>query len=147
MITYLKGDATEPCKTPAVIVHVCNDLGKWGAGFVLALSKKWRGPELAYRTKKNYELGQVNAVYVDSDIMVANMIAQSGTRSKDNPVPLRKKALAECLLAVDKLASANNMSVHMPRIGCGLAGGKWEEVEQIINLILDDAEVFVYDLA
>ncbi len=30
-----------------------------------------------------------------------------------------------------------NASVHMPRIGCGLAGGKWESIEPLIfnNLI------------
>lgn len=146
MITYLKGDATEPCKKPALIVHICNDIGAWGAGFVLALSKKWPGPELIYRQKSKYELGQVSAVYVESDIMVVNMIAQSSTRSKENPVPLRIKALAECLIAVDKLATANDMSVHMPRIGCGLAGGTWEDVELLINLFLDEVEVYVYDL-
>ena len=39
-INYLKGDATEPTKKPAIICHVCNDIGGWGRGFVLALSKK-----------------------------------------------------------------------------------------------------------
>ena len=35
----------------------------------------------------------------------------------------------------------------MPRIGCGLAGGKWEEIEPIIERTLATAgvEVTVYD--
>jgi hypothetical protein len=35
----------------------------------------------------------------------------------------------------------------MPRIGCGLAGGKWEEIEPIIErtLIEADVKVTVYD--
>lgn len=34
-ITYLKGDATAPqAKGVKLIVHVCNDLGGWGKGFV-----------------------------------------------------------------------------------------------------------------
>lgn len=39
-------------------------------------------------------------------------------------------------------------SIHMPRIGCGLAGGKWEVIEQIIKEELIDKEiaVTVYDL-
>ena len=38
-------------------------------------------------------------------------------------------------------------SVHMPRIGCGLAGGKWEEIEPIITdeLTSQGIEVSVYD--
>ena len=43
--------------------------------------------------------------------------------------------------------SENNASVHMPRIGCGLAGGKWEMIEPIIlqRLSNNDVEVVVYD--
>ncbi|MDR6488204.1 O-acetyl-ADP-ribose deacetylase (regulator of RNase III) [Chryseobacterium vietnamense] len=39
------------------------------------------------------------------------------------------------------------MNIHMPRIGCGLAGGKWEEIEPIIEraLLKKDVEVYVYD--
>ena len=47
------------------------------------------------------------------------------------------------LFAIDHKAS-----VHMPRIGCGLAGGKWELIEQIIKeeLITKEIAVTVYDL-
>ena len=40
-------------------------------------------------------------------------------------------------------------SVHMPRIGCGLAGGKWEAIEPIITdeLTSQGIEVSVYDFA
>ena len=46
-ITYLKGDATCPQNVTKniYIAHVCNDINKWGKGFVLALSKKWKEPE------------------------------------------------------------------------------------------------------
>jgi hypothetical protein len=42
-----------------------------------------------------------------------------------------------------------NASVHMPRIGCGLAGGKWEKIEPIIQKHLCDGgiDVTVYDFA
>jgi len=36
-------------------------------------------------------------------------------------------------------------TVHMPRIGCGLAGGEWSKVEEIINEVMADVQVFVYD--
>jgi hypothetical protein len=36
-------------------------------------------------------------------------------------------------------------SVHMPRIGCNLAGGSWGMVEPIIERTLGHAKVFVYD--
>ena len=46
-IRYVIGDATAPeGEGPKVIVHVCNDIGGWGRGFVVALSKRWDKPEL-----------------------------------------------------------------------------------------------------
>jgi hypothetical protein len=33
----------------------------------------------------------------------------------------------------------------MPRIGCGLAGGQWSEIEKIIQDVCS-VDVYVYDL-
>ncbi len=50
-ITYLKGDATSPqANGVKLIVHVCNDRGGWGKGFVVAIPKRWPEPEEADRT-------------------------------------------------------------------------------------------------
>ena len=49
-INYLKGDATAPSvRGNKIIAHVCNDLGGWGKGFVLEISKRWEEPEIQYR--------------------------------------------------------------------------------------------------
>ncbi len=49
-IKYIKGDATSPqAKGTKIIAHICNDLGGWGKGFVLAISKRWKEPESSYR--------------------------------------------------------------------------------------------------
>ena len=48
-----KGDATNPTKLYdneiSIIPHVCNNKNRWGAGFVLALNKKWPIVEEKYR--------------------------------------------------------------------------------------------------
>lgn len=157
-ITYLKGDATVPqVKGPKLIVHVCNTLGGWGAGFVLAVSKRWPEPEAAYRawyharTHKDasgdgrFLLGQVQVVGVLPDTWVVNMIGQEGMRTGSNGPPIRYAALRECLLKVAQIASEKKASINMPRIGCGLAGGRWEMVEPIINEALGGHPTFVYD--
>ncbi len=173
MITYLKGDATRPLgEGPKLIVHVVNSIGGWGAGFVLALSKRWREPEAAYRAwahdgehpdvfgkSKGFELGNVQLVKVlaPDDIWVANMVAQKGYGPRgtaphrtededDGKPPIRYDELGICLLRVSGLAERLGASVHMPRIGCGLAGGKWEKVEPLIKQMLDGRQVYVYDL-
>lgn len=63
-----------------------------------------------------------------------------------NP-PIRYEAIAKALAKLGVFAKEINASVHMPRIGCGLAGGTWDKIEPIINatLIANGIEVFVYD--
>jgi len=42
-INYVKGDATNPASIGnKIIAHVCNDIGGWGKGFVMAISKRWK---------------------------------------------------------------------------------------------------------
>lgn len=154
MISYLIGDATHPQADGAkIIVHICNDIGGWGKGFVLALSKRWKQPEQEYRKWANsgddFQLGAVQFVPVGETITVANMVAQRDIRRSSRGVPpIRYEAVEQCLLQVATRAREAGASVHMPRIGCGLAGGKWEEIEPIIQRTMgDDIPVFVYDLA
>ena len=154
-ITYLVGDATHPQGDGVkIIAHICNDKGKWGAGFVLALSKHWREPEecyrhwLAKRLPGAVLLGAVQSVIVDDgSVVVANMIAQTIGWIKGQP-PIRYDALRACLETVSQMAVKVAASVHMPRIGCGLAGGSWNQVEPIIadELCAHNVPVFVYDL-
>jgi len=152
-IQDLKGDATNPqVEGNKIIVHICNDIGGWGKGFVMAVSKKWKKPESEYRKwfqrGENFDLGEIQMVQVEDDIWVCNMIGQYKTISNSKGIPpIRYEAVESCLEKVSIEALKINASIHMPRIGCGLAGGKWEEVESIITktLLKDDVEVYVYD--
>lgn len=174
-INYIKGDATNPIgNNTHIIVHICNDVGGWGRGFVMAISKRWEQPEMEYRNwfkhqeseqtdtvqfeklesrdrysnEKKFELGNVQFVKVSGDIWVANMIAQRDIKpDKDGAPPIRYSAVSECLERVGQFAKRHSACVHMPRIGCGLAGGQWSEIEPIINahLIAHEIETTVYD--
>ena len=159
-IQYVIGDATKPIgKGLKLIIHCCNDLvpGAWGSGFVLAISKRWTKPEIAYRRWSigkgkdcpPYSLGQVVFVPVEDDIVVVNMIGQHNTIHAGGDVPpIRYEAVDSCLQKVAEYAIKNNASVHGPRFGCGLAAGTWEEIEKLItkNLSAKDIEVIIYDL-
>jgi O-acetyl-ADP-ribose deacetylase (regulator of RNase III) len=146
-IYYLKGDATSPIGPGnKVIPHICNDIGAWGAGFVLAISARWKAPERMYRSLTNRVLGTVLFVPVEEDITVANMIAQHNTRpDNEGNYPIRYYAVRECLKEVNRYAVAAGATLHMPRIGCGLAGGTWIEIEKIIEDVVT-VDVYVYDL-
>ena len=87
-INYVVGDATAPQgEGKKIICHICNDIGAWGAGFVLALSNKWRYPEDRYHAMPSYQLGSAMVLEVEPDVYVANMIAQHGTRANAQGVP------------------------------------------------------------
>ena len=149
MLNYVVGDATNPVgfNGPKLIVHVCNDVGAWGAGFTKALSKCWSAPEQTYRSAPGWPLGSTQLVRVDLDVYVVNLIGQEGI-GWSKGAPIRYKAVEQGLEKVCDYAKRLNASVHMPRIGCGLAGGNWATMEPIIDLTLvrQGIEVTVYDL-
>ena len=87
-LRIVKGDATGPqARGPKIIAHVCNDLGGWGKGFVVAISRRWPEPERAFRqwhrarAGNDFGLGAVQVVQVKPDVWVANMVAQRGIRT------------------------------------------------------------------
>lgn len=153
-IQYITGDATDPKPQQnelSIIVHICNDIGAWGAGFVLALSKRWDLPESEYRSNKPYILGNIQLIPVESNIIVCNLIGQHGIyKGKYKLPPIRYEAVRDGLTnlanKIKQLEHTNNITVHMPRIGCGLAGGNWAIVEDIIikTLINNKIPVYVY---
>ncbi|MFD8560600.1 Appr-1-p processing protein [Streptosporangium canum] len=165
VITYLTGDATAPHGTgPKIIGHVSNNIGAWGRGFVTALSRRWPEPEAAYRawyrSGDGFTLGAVQTVQVDDEIWVANMIGQHGIRTAaglrtatgvqrgDHSAPIRYSAVQQCLRTLAEAATARGASVHLPRIGVGLAGGVWERIEPLIveAVVGRGVAVTVYDL-
>ncbi len=151
MITYLQGDATIPrADGPKIIAHICNDKGGWGRGFVLAISKKWPEPERAYRrwyaSKEDFGLGAIQLVQVLPETWVCNMVAQYGYKVGNNGLPIRYTALRKCLEQLAAEAGGLHATVHMPRIGTGLAGGDWALIEPMIVKALGEIPVYVYTL-
>lgn len=151
-IQYVVGDATKPQGLGnKLIIHVCNDVNAWGAGFVVALSKKWPETKKRYHAwyKKNekLELGTIQAVQVEKDIVVVNMIGQRDIKTVDGVPPIRYGAIDRCLSKVSDLAIQYNTSIHAPKFGAGLAGGDWNFIEKLIkdHLCLRDIEVTIYE--
>lgn len=161
-IIYTTGDATMPTTPgPKVIVHCCNDIGAWGAGFVLALSKTWPKAEEAYKAWGSTEedpqveetgkrqLGEVQFVLVGPKLWVANLVGQTGVgRGDDGRPPIRYDAIRYGLIKVCRHCKIHEATAHMPRMGSGLAGGNWIAIEQTVQaeLASKGVAVTVYDL-
>lgn len=155
-LTIVRGDATTPRHgiEPAILAHITNDRGAWGRGFVLAVSSRWPHIRTAYQSwyrngqDAGFALGAVQLVQATESVWIANMVAQHGLRPTAGVSPIRYDALELCLTRLAEHASRLNASVHMPRIGTGLAGGRWEQIEPRIRRALCERgiPVTVYDL-
>jgi O-acetyl-ADP-ribose deacetylase (regulator of RNase III) len=117
------------------------------------VSRRWPEPERDYRdwyrhrASNGFGLGAVRLVQVAPDVWVANMIGQHGMKAGSKGPPIRYEAVERCLATLADEAVRLRASVHMPRIGCGLAGGSWDRIEPIISRTLSarDVPVTVYD--
>ena len=166
-IHYIIGDATLPIETEAenrLIVHCCNTLGAWGAGFVVPLGNRYPLAKEGYKkfiaeNGGNSILGEVNEVPVGKHLYVENLMGQSFLRKKPNgEIPCNYIAIETGFLNIIRKwlsyyevfhNEKQNFSIHMPRIGCGLAGGDWKTIENIIQrtfVDIADVDVYVYDL-
>lgn len=164
-INYVTGDATSPQgEGNKMIVHCCNHMGMWGSGFVVALSRKWPEPEeeyrklelSAYKNGAQSLLGHAQYVKVADDTVVCNIIGQYGPggdmigKTWIPPVDYRALTIgfAKIKQAFSSASKKKRFSLHMPRLGCDRAGGKWEIVEGILNHVFEDTDIdiTVYDL-
>jgi O-acetyl-ADP-ribose deacetylase (regulator of RNase III) len=152
-LQYLIGDATDPIVKPAIICHVNNTVNAWGAGFVMALSRRNKAPELAYHKwykdgeshGVKFELGAVQIVKYIDQVVVGNMIAQQDIHWDGNVPPIRYDALKKCLISVFWWAKEHGYVVCGPRFGAQLSGGDWIEIEKIIKEVMT-VETYIYTL-
>lgn len=141
MISQIQKDATltEPNKR-TIIAHVVNDIGAFGAGFSGALELAYPGTRAFYQTRVGkLHQGQNILHSPNRNVIICHMIAQSGIRGRNNPVPLRYGSLHEGLYQLVHAVNRFNSEGHkidiiqMPCIGSGLAGGDWDRILGIIN--------------
>ncbi|MBW3545145.1 MAG: macro domain-containing protein [Bacteroidetes bacterium] len=160
-IKYIHGDVTKAERSEdnhAMVVQVVNNIGAYGAGVSGAIAKRWPAVEVGYRnwyetTKGKLPLGEVEIVFVSDDpVLIANLVGQDGIVGKYNPKPVRYDAIDTGLdfiskFVIELLEDGEMVTVHMPRIGCGLAQGEWSEIEPLVKKNLTDKgiSVIVYD--
>lgn len=153
-IHITKGDATYPnIIGNKIIVHCISDSkpGVWGAGFVIALNKRWKEPKEEYLKNTDLRLGDIQIVRVSEDIEVCNLCGQKGvgpiniSRRVSLP-PIKYEALKEGLLRLREyiIDSKKEIQVVSPLIGCGLAMGNLEIVYHIVKSIFDNNINFTF---
>lgn len=144
-----------------IVPHVCNNVNSFGAGFAGALAKRYPIIKENYHLlgsnflKSNIGYTQYITTLEDTEykhkLIFANMIAQNGTISNKNPRPLNYLALVKCMVSVSNYIQKNfdqeyPVQIHCPKFGCGLAGGNWNFVKDLIDDIWNTNTVVIYQI-
>lgn len=147
-------------KTSLIIVpHVCNNIGVFGGGFTKCINDNYPIVQENFcLLGKQAFLGYTQFVTVktnsktNSKIVFANMIAQNGIISKKNSRPINYAALVKCMIEVKKFIDIENknndidsITIHAPKFGSGLAGGKWPFIRDLITDIWNSLNIYIYD--
>lgn len=146
MIKYIVGNLLESdCD---IIIHGCNCVGGFGSGVASQIAKKWpkaKTKYLEYHNTIGWKLGDIQIVKLKKGKYLANCATQKEYFPR-NKVHADYKAIATVMRSLKYMSSDGKLSIGMPKIGCGLAGGDWKIVENIINRVFDKITVYVYTL-
>lgn len=129
-----------------IIVHQVNLAGMMGAGVAKQIKERWPIVFAHYRTglvAKAYRLGDIQPVEVDKNLYVVNLFGQVRF-GWDGAQYTNYDAVARGLSEVQKLSVALaapwRPNIFIPYgMGCGLGGGSWDVVYELISQCTPDA--------
>ncbi|MGK9268724.1 Appr-1-p processing protein [Bacillus inaquosorum] len=157
MINIVKGNILDAIED--IIVQQVNCKGVMGAGLAKSILNKYPNVKKEYQSFRNFNLnkgltdkdllGLVNYVRVSDGKVIANVFGQINIKKNhfDKTVYTKTEALTRGLKEVKELSKQLNKSVAIPYgIGCGLAGGDWNIISELIDSIFSDYNVAIYKL-
>ncbi|MCY7911145.1 macro domain-containing protein [Bacillus inaquosorum] len=150
MINHIEGDILDASED--IICHQVNCQGVMGAGLAKQIRDRYPSAYRSYKHmcenvvfKPDLLLGRIMQVKEHDGKVICHIFGQLsyGRRGLHTDY----KALKHGLSLIKLKAKNYNKSVALPHgIGCGLAGGDWSEVHQMIEDVFDDYEVTIYKL-
>lgn len=149
MAREIIGDITDIKK--GAIMHQVNCQAVMGAGVAKALYTKYPQIKRSYldycQGKTDVQLlGSLQAIHISNELIVLNSYSQRyyGNSAKTNRVYTDSDALKRNLRLLDMASQKKSIPAYVPdRIGCGLAGGDWNEIK---NFILNETNIIIVKL-
>ena len=131
-----------------IICHQCNFHGVMGAGIAYAIQDQLFTPEQYAKyaelcqTKGSSLLGTNQYIVCPNGLIVANMFCQNSTMRRLDPCLTNYVAMRTCFMDLRREAEERHLPVCIPGyIGCGIAGGDWERVKDIIVDVFGNSDV------
>lgn len=151
-VTELTGDAASPRDGgERILVHVVNNQARsWGGGgFAQAVRRKWPHVHDDFcawaANRESLTLGRIHEAEAEDGLSVVSMVCQHGYGPSTRP-RIRYQPLRACLHEVATIAARRRATLHMPKIGTGQAGGRWEIIRELLleAVCAHDVRGFVY---
>ncbi len=134
--------------TEGIICHQVNCKGVMGAGLAKAIKEKYPSVFQQYKAlcltamgpKSIILLGKCHVVPVSSTLMVANIFGQD--EYGNHAVYTNYRAVREAFNSLKDYHKTLGGNVYVPMdMGCGLAGGCWDDYSKIIEEFIPNAIV------
>lgn len=141
MIQYITGDlivAAKSAKDIVILVHCANNINVAGAGVIVPIFKEWPTAAQEYFNTSPQKLGDVS-LSKTNNVIVCNLVGQDGVGlDKRRESPIRYWAIEKGFRKIRNIydtyrTKGHKVKVIIPRMGVGLAGGKWPKVLTAIN--------------
>lgn len=129
-IEYRSGDLFT--SDAEVLAHGCNCQGVMGAGIAKEFKDRYPGMFKEYNLAckgRTFEPGSYMVYEATSSKTILNLATQDYP-GRNARLDLIEKSLTKALEAHPELKS-----IAMPRIGCGIGGLAWEEVERVLKRV------------
>jgi O-acetyl-ADP-ribose deacetylase (regulator of RNase III) len=148
MINYIKGDLLiSDCD---VICHGCNCFHTMGSGIARQIANRYPLVEFVDKKTKygdREKLGTYSTANIqignDKNLIILNCYTQYNYGFQK--VNCDYNAIEKVMIKINN-EFPQDCKIGMPKIGCGLAGGYWNIVEEILNRVFADREIFVYTI-
>jgi O-acetyl-ADP-ribose deacetylase (regulator of RNase III) len=144
---YIYGDILEnPPEDTMVILHGCNCFHKMGAGIakrLVSVYPKILEEDKMTRFADKRKLGTILPITVEKDVIVINCYTQYNYGRGEELI--NYNAVYWCMVNVKQYLYSLDKPYELrsPKIGCGLAGGDWERVKDIITQIGIDPFIYI----
>lgn len=141
-----------------ILAQVVNNRRVMGAGLAKQIALKWPKVKQAYILEDN-TLGECRVVWIklnparvitypfsDKGLGIANLYAQDGLNLTGEGRHWKRRLhyghLVTCLTHLQFLHYAEGLPIYIPyQMGCGLAGGDWGTVLELIQVFVPEATI------
>lgn len=147
MITIIKDNIFNVTK--GLIVHQTNCIGAMGGGIALQVKHRYRNVFIDYlvlcnsHKNKSNLLGKIQVIPVSNDLSVVNLFGQlsiGGVQDTDYVAFENGLKLLSEYMTENKISS-----VAFPyKIGCGLGGGNWNVIYNLIEKYMSNYDCKIF---